>query len=265
MSAPLHSSRIDLVLDLVGAHPIAVTLFVTTVLSAVFLLAPSIDLVVSGWFHAAGQGFPAEQVPFLRDLRALGMFTTRAIIAVFVVVLILKLALPQRPTLIPPRALLFLAASQAIGPGLVVNVVLKEFWGRARPRQTDLFGGDLTFSPPWAIADQCSSNCSFVSGESASSFWMLAFAFVVPVGWRRPVALLALGWALVMSANRIVFGGHYLSDVLLAWCLVLMVILILRQWLLVERGADFNARLETTLTRAGLALRRLIPGSRTPA
>lgn len=237
-------------------HPIAATLFATTVLSAIFLLFPEIDLAVSGWFHVAGAGFPAESSQVLRDLRALGMFTTRAIIGVFIAVLVLKLAAPHHRTLIPARALLFLASTQALGPGLLVNGLLKEFWGRARPRQTDLFGGDLAFSPPWAIVDQCQSNCSFVSGESASSFWLLAFAFVVPSGWRRPVALAALVWAAVMSLNRVAFGGHYLSDALLAWCLVLLVLLVMRQLVLLRPAPGFDAALEAGLTRVGLALRR---------
>ena len=64
------------------------------------------------------------------------------------------------------------------GPGLVVNGVLKAFWGRARPSQILEFGGAAQFTPPVQIADQCARNCSFVSGE-ASGVTMLAIAIGV--------------------------------------------------------------------------------------
>jgi len=41
--------------------------------------------------------------------------------------------LPKRKLLVPGRAVIFLIATLALGPGLLVNVVLKDHWaGRAR-------------------------------------------------------------------------------------------------------------------------------------
>ena len=52
---------------------------------------------------------------------------------------------------------------------LLVNALLKDHWGRARPNETTLFGGDGAFSGPFVIAGQCARNCSFVSGEGAGA------------------------------------------------------------------------------------------------
>ena len=61
----------------------------------------------------------------------------------------------------------FLAAMLAIGPGLVANVILKDNWGRARPRQVVEFGGTKQFTPPLVPVRECVRNCSFVSGEAS--------------------------------------------------------------------------------------------------
>src|SRR5690606_563997 len=72
---------------------------------------------------------------------------------------------------------------------------------------------------------QCQANCSFVSGEASASFWLVAFAFVVPRRWRAGTAIGTLAFALAISINRMAFGGHFLSDVVLAWGLTLVAIL----------------------------------------
>ena len=65
------------------------------------------------------------------------------------------------------KALVFLVAATALGPGLIANTVLKDHWGRARPYQTDSFGGTRQFTPAPLPAAQCERNCAFVSGHAA--------------------------------------------------------------------------------------------------
>ncbi|MCG2663967.1 phosphatase PAP2 family protein, partial [Brevundimonas sp.] len=110
------------------------------------------------------------------------------------------------------------------GPGLVVNLVLKGLWGRARPVQIDQFGGDAAFTPVWMVSDACQSNCSFVSGEGSSAAWMVGVLLVVtPAKWRPVVLPLAVVYAFALSMNRLAFGGHFLSDILLSWALTALV------------------------------------------
>ncbi len=77
-----------------------------------------------------------------------------------------------------------------IGPVLLVNVILKEHWGRPRPVQTDIFGGALHFVEAGSLAGKCVSNCSFVSGEAAS-----AGLAVLPAALRSEIAALRAGTA----------------------------------------------------------------------
>lgn len=111
----------------------------------------------------------------------------------------------------------------ALGPGLVVNVVLKEHWGRPRPYSTDLFGGKLPFVPAGQLSNYCHSNCSFVSGEASSIFWLLCLLPLLPAAWRPRAGIVAAGLAVLTSGLRVAFGGHYLSDVVLGGLSTLVV------------------------------------------
>ncbi len=210
----------------VRRRPVLTLLVLTALVSVPFVLFPQLDLAFSRLFYVPGKGFPATNMDILKTVRDAGQDALRIVgLAVLISLLVPLLIAPAR-FLLPPRAALFLLTSLALGPGLLVNGILKEFWGRARPRNVVDFGGDLTFSRAWEIVNTCHSNCSFVSGEASSAMWFMALAMIAPLAWRLRAALAAFVFALVMSVNRIAFGGHFLSDVLLAWLLTLAVILI---------------------------------------
>jgi lipid A 4'-phosphatase len=111
---------------------------------------------------------------------------------------------------------LFLALCLSVGPGLVANVILKDNWGRARPKQLIEFGGTQRYTPPLQPALNCHRNCSFVSGE-ASSIFALFFALAILIR-RHARVLLGSGLALGLLAGliRMVQGAHFLSDILFA-------------------------------------------------
>ena len=54
-----------------------------------------------------------------------------------------------------------------VGAGLIVNVILKDNFGRARPRDIVEFGGSEQFTPAFVVSSACDRNCSFSSGDSA--------------------------------------------------------------------------------------------------
>ncbi len=93
----------------------------------------------------------------------------------------------------------FLIAVLAIGPGLVANVMLKDNWGRARPRQVVEFGGTKHFTPPLVPARECARNCSFVSGEASSAFVPFFAAALLLPQFRR---VAHCGAGLAVGARR---------------------------------------------------------------
>ncbi len=207
------------------------TLVALGLVSALFVLVPGIDLAVSRVFYTPGQGFVFGNSKPIVAIRNSGIATTW-IVSIGLVALAIgwKLrptAVERWPSMRPWADWLFVTAAMAIGPGALVNLVIKPIWGRARPRQILEFGGLKNFTPAWVVTDQCSWGCSFVSGEAAASAFLFVFAFIVPLRWRPLAFWSALAVTIIISFVRIAAGGHYLSDVTIASLLMILLLLIL--------------------------------------
>lgn len=238
------------------ANPIAACLLLVAAASAVFLVFPGIDLWFSGLFYRSKGGF------WLRRNDALGFFraTNDVLVAAVVVLLVasvaMKLARPEKPSPIPPNKVVFLLSTLVLGPLLLVNVILKGMWGRPRPVQVDAFGGEAPYVEVWRITEWCDANCSFVSGEASSAMWLVAVALVLPRSVRAPVTAAAVVYAVFLSLNRIAFGGHFLSDVVLSSCLTVLLVAVVHR-VVIERPPTWlsNQALEGGLTRLGRWMR----------
>jgi lipid A 4'-phosphatase len=195
----------------------------------VFGLFPRLDLAFSGLFFEPGAGFVFKDLPWVQALYGLFAVLQLPILAVLLLGLLggwvdSRLA-RQR------RTLLFLLFSLLLGPGLMVNEVLKNHWGRARPVQVTEFGGTAQYTPPWQPSDQCEKNCSMSSGHAALGFYPLALAWVLRRQRRLWVTagLISGAW---VGLGRILQGGHFLSDVLVSGAIVWLTCAVLARWLL---------------------------------
>ncbi len=103
-----------------------------------------------------------------------------------------------------------------LAPVVLINLILKELWGRPRPFQVEGLGGDNPFVLPGTISDYCANNCSFVSGEASSATWLFTFLVFLDKRWRWPVGLLIGVYLVFFSGLRIAFGRHFLSDVVMS-------------------------------------------------
>lgn len=223
--------------------------------SLIFVAFPRLDLAVTRLFYTPGSGFETRAA--LELLREAATLTEWMLALAVTLPLLAKLAFPEMRLLVPPRVTLFVLLAFALGPGLVVNGILKEFWGRARPRTLLEFGGDAVFSRAWAIAGECERNCSFVSGEAAGTFCLLAVAFIVGPRVRPYVIAAVLAFAAAVSTARLTVGAHFLSDIVIAWLLTLLVLVMLWRFLLVGLPQGFDPAVENALARAGRALRAI--------
>jgi lipid A 4'-phosphatase len=223
----------------------------------VFAVAPGIDLAVAGFFHgvAVEQTMP-RLFRAIAVLRKLEPVVTTLAIAPAVAVLLVKLFWPKRATIMPARAALFLIVSLLLGPGLLVNTVLKDHWARPRPGMVTDFGGDMTFRPWWDPRGACTDNCSFVSGETSSAVWLAAPALLVPLPWRYAALAGVAVYAAGIAAMRLLLGGHFLSDVLFAGIFTGLVIWTVHGRLLRWRMPPTDATIDAAFERIGSALRR---------
>ncbi|MGA0546603.1 phosphatase PAP2 family protein [Brevundimonas sp. VNH65] len=204
-----------------------VVLGATVAVSLLFILTPQIDVAVSAAFYQPGAGFPAADDPLLRGLRrsstwVMGAVLAATLIAAFGPAAWSRVLAPADSETRRRRAICLLAAF-LLGPGLLINGLLKGVWGRARPINVEVFGGDAPFAAAWRFSDGCASNCAFTSGEAASATWTaMAVLALAPTTWRAPLGTAVVLYAAALSLNRVAFGGHFLSDVVLSWLLTLL-------------------------------------------
>lgn len=140
--------------------------------------------------------------------------------ALFIAIPILTLVLSFKFELLTKyrKAIAVILLSLTLGPGLVVNTVFKNHWGRARPYQ--VLRDHHTFTPVWQPNFKAKSDNSFCSGHAAIGFFCGVPFWVFN---RKRIAVIAslLGGGII-GAVRILQGGHYLSDVIFAGIFVWM-------------------------------------------
>jgi len=178
------------------------------------------DLAVEALFYSTGAGWTlGSQEPwaFLYHYGNLPAFALGALgLIAFALSFFFERFRPDR------KAALFVVVLLALGPGLIVNTVFKDHWGRPRPVDIVQFGGSETYRPFWSpgIAGQ---GRSFPSGHAAVGFFLMAPFFVLrrrAPGWARRALAAGILYGSLMGLGRMVQGGHFLTDVIWSGFLV---------------------------------------------
>jgi len=216
----------------------------SAVVFIVFGIWPGLDLWVSGLFFASKTGFDGFASGTWNQLR-LAIWRVSEIVLALSILAYLAQRIAPFPLLRATRHLSgFAAALYLLGPGLLVDVLLKPLWGRARPAQVTDFGGSLAFTPPHVLSHQCTSNCSFVAGEMAGAVALAVVLFLVVDRMKGRITLsqqriaqgLILLVPLFVGVQRIAAGRHFLSDVLLSTIFVLLCAVLLKVLILQRRS-----------------------------
>ncbi len=144
-------------------------------------------------------------------------FTITAVIAALLTIG-LSYYLPKLQCLRRPASYLLLVI--ALGPGLVVNLVFKDHWGRPRPAHMTEFGGQYDYIPPLQIGH--TGEKAFVCGHCSVGFMFFGLYFL---SRKRKAFYLALTliFGLTLGLTRMSAGGHFLSDILWSGYLVFFV------------------------------------------
>lgn len=118
-------------------------------------------------------------------------------------------------------AFLVMVFTVILGPGLAVNGILKEHWGRPRPADIIEFGGSESYRDFWRPGGTGSGK-SFVCGHCAIAFSTCSIVALYPI---HPVlASVGLGAGLIfgglVSLARVAQGGHFPTDIV--WSAVIV-------------------------------------------
>ena len=186
-------------------------------LSALLATLMDMDPRLSGYFYdstAAQQWFLKTAVPWIWLYRY-GEWPT--LVLAIGAALVWGGSLRRRSWVCYRRACALIVLAVMLGPGLLVNGVLKPLWGRPRPAQADLFGGSRPYQPWWQPG-HIGGGRSFPSGHAAMGYVLVLGTCLVPrrrSAWLRGLVLGgALAYGSLLGATRIIQGGHFLSDVL---------------------------------------------------
>lgn len=174
-----------------------------------------IDIQVAHFFYSPNEhnAWPLGEHPFWMFFYQLGPIVTISIAVSALLVILLSIIRKSWGRYRTQAA--FILFSFLLGPGLIVNTLFKDNWGRPRPVNVEPFNGAEQYVPPLKYNAQGDGK-SFPSGHSSLGFAFIAFWFL----WRKRKPLwakAALGFSLLLGGlfgiARMAAGGHFLSDV----------------------------------------------------
>jgi lipid A 4'-phosphatase len=195
--------------------------------SLLFMIFPAIDISISRLFFQHGS-FPSQHWLLVLMHESMGYFLGLSMAAVLGI-FICNRFFGRNVCGVDGKKVLFLILVLTIGAGLIVNVVFKDSFGRARPRDIAEFGGTRHHTPPFFVSKECGKNCSFSSGEAAGGFFSLALAFAL--SRRRSALIAAAGVGVAVSVCRIASGAHFFSDTVVSFFVMLIVADVLRVYM----------------------------------
>jgi len=190
-------------------------LLLLAALTAVFFLT-DLDLNIERNFYLSGMGWIYKDSNPWYLLYHYGTYPPLIIFfAAFFALLVSFFSLKVRSY---RKIATFFILVMVIGPGLIVNTVFKDNWGRPRPRQVEQFGGNQPFHKVW-VKGTSGLGKSFPSGHASAAFYLLSPFFVFRKRSRK-IALSFLSggllYGVLMGTARMVQGGHFPSDVIWA-------------------------------------------------
>lgn len=195
---------------------------------------PTLDLQISRLFFHSGS---FQREPWQKLVHeSLGYFLILSLSAVTALYALNRL-LKRSVCAIDGKRVLYLFVVLIVGAGLIVNVGLKDNFGRARPRDIAEFGGTKQFTPAYFVSRECDTNCSFSSGDAAGGFFSLALALAL--SRRRAIFLAAVAVGGLVSLSRIASGAHFFSDTVVSFFVMLILADVLYFYLVLtdtERG-----------------------------
>jgi len=175
--------------------------------SVFFIVYPETDIYVSSLFFKDGfylkgslyEIFFYKSVPILVSTLTIGS----------IVIFLYNYFTKKNIFGIDKKTIIYILLVLSLAPGLIVNSLLKENWGRARPMDIVEFGSTKKFTPAFILSDQGGN--SFSSGHGAAAFSLLGFALLARKRRKLWISL-ALSYGVAVSFARIIGGGHFLSD-----------------------------------------------------
>lgn len=191
----------------------AVPLVILVAGTAVFWVT-DLDLTLQARFFVPGDGWPVGREQPWRGLYDFGVIPAWVLALGALGALVTSVWRPRYVR--HRRTAWYFVLAMAIGPGLIVNNVFKQHWGRPRPKDLAVFESPQAkpYVRVWVKGPPERGN-SFASGHAATAFFVMTpFLVLRRRSPRAAVAFLVAGLAYgtLMGTARMAQGAHFASD-----------------------------------------------------
>jgi len=185
--------------------------------ATVFVRLTGFDLHAQQAIYRAGQGsWKLGDHPFWKSLYDLGTIPTMVIIIAALIMFFLSWS--REALRRWRRVFIYLLSVAAVGPGIITNGILKEYWGRPRPREVQGLGGHNAFEEILTL-DLSSAGKSFPCGHATMGFYFLCGFFLLRryrKSWANSLLIGALILGCLIGIARMLQGAHFFSDMIWA-------------------------------------------------
>ena len=192
-------------------------LLIIIILTTVIFWVSDLDMTVTDYFYSPlsqNSDWPISEKPFWYFFYE--MAPVISMLIAFGSLLVIFGSLISKKWKHHRKAAYFILSVFVVGPGIIVNTIFKDNWGRPRPDQVVEFGGNHQYVPPLLFNSEGRGK-SFPCGHSSVGYALIAFWFL----WRTRRPKLAHGMlfgSLILGTligfSRLANGAHFLSDVL---------------------------------------------------
>ena len=202
----------------------SIILLLMGIVTLVFRLTDA-DIALQRYFYSHDKGWLLQYRPFWDFIYRFGIFP--GYFLAFAGLIMITLSYWNVKYIQYRKASMVLIFTMIAGPGLLVNLVLKDHAGRPRPREITEFGGAEKFV---CVCEQGATNegKSFPCGHCSMGFY-LAIPFLFLRNRKKILAYSVLavgvGYGIIIGVARMMAGGHFASDVLWAGLIVWLVAL----------------------------------------
>ena len=197
-------------------------LIITLVISWIFIICSDVDIMMSSLFYSKnGKEFFLINNHILRNMNYL-VYCIAFTLITYYSAIILMIFIKNTPYQIDRYkyyiAILLIFFIVSV---LLIQIISKNYFSRSRPYQIMEFNGNKRFDPLFVISNQCSLNCSF--GSFHASIGMLLLIHLYQNNKNRISKLLLCLLVTLFMLSRIIQGQHFLSDVVMTVCFVLII------------------------------------------
>ena len=202
----------------------SIILLIMGIVTLVFRLTDA-DIALQRYFYSPEKSWLLQFHPFWDFIYRFGIFP--GYFLAFAGLIMVTLSYWNVKYIDYRKASMVLVFTIVVGPGLVVNLLLKDHTGRPRPREITEFGGSEKFI---CVCEKGATNegKSFPCGHCSMGFY-LAIPYLFLRNRKKVLAYsvlgLGIGYGIIIGIARMMAGGHFASDVLWAGLIVWLVAL----------------------------------------